>query len=154
MSKAARNSRSAGNSGLWARMLAVLTLTLTLVLAPGIAQAAFVSAAPAQLAASTLTLAAPPAGWVSATCTKKGRYYVLSVTVDADASRATGFEISVTGLDGGTNKTVVGASGGTGSYVTVLPGKWNYKVSTLYQVPGAPSNVWRSATALSGNPTC
>lgn len=152
MTKAAHPRRGSDRSGLFTRVIAVLTLTFSVVVAPGIAQAAFVAKAPAQMVASTLTLATPAASSISVSCTNAWMAYYIGVGVGAIAERANAVEITFFAPDGSKSQPRILQQGSYG-YWADSKGQWKYEVRAVYDVPNS-SNLWRSPGALTGTFTC
>ncbi|MDJ0356101.1 hypothetical protein [Paenarthrobacter sp. PH39-S1] len=153
MSKAVRSRRPRSRTGPGTRVAAVLALTVGLVLAPGIAQAAFVGKAPAQMAASTLIMTAPPAADTPVSATCSGNRVSINVTSVGSVPRASSFQLTVVRPSGTTAKVALSKENG-GSYEEKFPavGSWTYEIRGLYPV-GGTANVW-SGLPLSGRFTC
>lgn len=90
--------RTSGNTGPgrhvgFARSAAVLAAAAVLLLAPGIAQAAFTTGAAGQMSAATLTLAQPVGTAATSSCT--GRDLTITFTNYGYVPRASAFRVEI-----------------------------------------------------------
>ncbi|WP_284990047.1 hypothetical protein [Arthrobacter sp. efr-133-TYG-120] len=146
-----RSTADAAQTPALGRVAAVLAAAAVLVFAPGIAQAAFNSAAGAALPVSSATLASTAT--VSASC--QGSNLTISVTNWALSDPRFVGQFTVTSslglvlFSGNSNQS------GGGTYTAkIIPhfGTWNWSVSNQYPVPGT-NNTW-TGTPTSGQFTC
>ena len=108
-----------------------------LMSAPAIAQAVFTSRVAGEVAASTLTLAAPVGADVTATCTTKPRKLSVAVNSFGTVPLATSMEFTVTDP----TSVVVHIGGTTFTQNNPAAGMWKIQIRGLYTVNA--TNIWR-----------
>ncbi|MBN3499326.1 hypothetical protein [Arthrobacter pascens] len=120
------------------RRAAVVMLTAGLLMsAPGIAQAVFTSRVVGEVAASTLSLAAPVGADVTASCTSTPRRLSVVVNNFGTVPRATSLELTVTDP----TNVVVHTGGAAYTRNGAAKGTWKIQIKGLYTVNA--TNIWR-----------
>ncbi|WP_284764443.1 hypothetical protein [Arthrobacter sp. efr-133-R2A-63] len=130
-----RSTADAGRTPASGRVAAVLAAAAVLVLAPGIAQAAFTGTATGSTSVGTMSMPAPTGASVVAVC-PSGRKLSITVVSYGYVPRATGYDFTVTDPSGNNVPT----SGASYSQHPAAAGTWTYQIHGLYTV--SASNVW------------